>query len=203
MCLQNDGSGSEGEAWDAEDADSDGGNVDDDDEEDAKPIFLAPSEVEAQFRALWREEKAIVTRIWGRKFGLVAKTAKQEPGYALKRRGTFRGLSTASPRLPPSPAAVVVPSCLCCCSWTQFFIRSLLVPPNKFRPPQKGLTGDGVFEHVQNMFYTKALNLNASLVAAGVGSADGKAKATAATAASSDSDDDGDDGKLGMCADVR
>ena len=66
--------------------------------------------------------------------------------------------------------------------WTQFFIRSLLVPPNKFRPPQKGLTGDGVFEHVQNMFYTKALNMNAALVSAGVGGASDSKK---------DADDDG------------
>ena len=87
-------SDSEGEAWDAEDADSDGGNVDDDDEEDATPIFMAPSEVEAQFRALWREERGIVTRIWGRKFGAAA-TGKQEPGY---------GDSPVAFHCPPSPS---------------------------------------------------------------------------------------------------
>jgi hypothetical protein len=78
--------------------------------------------------------------------------------------------------------------CLWLCvlvSWSQFFIRSLLVPPNKFRPPQRGLTGDGVFEHVQNMFYTKVVNLNGSLVSAGV-----------AAAASKAAEGEDDDGKL-------
>ena len=56
--------------------------------------------------------------------------------------------------------------------WAQFFMRAVLVPPNRFRPPQHGI-GGGMFEHVQNMFYTKILTINAQLVAAGVGSATG------------------------------
>jgi hypothetical protein len=86
-----DGSGDEGAAWDSEEPESDDG--DGEDEEEAKPTFLPPSEVEAQLRALWREEKSIVTRIWGHRFGLDAKRGvAQEPGYvgtsALRRHVT-------------------------------------------------------------------------------------------------------------------
>ncbi len=81
----NSDSDNEGEAWDAVDDDDSGKHVDDDDEEDVKPIFMAASEVEAQMRALWREEKTIVARIWGRKFGLgaAAKKAQLDSGYGL------------------------------------------------------------------------------------------------------------------------
>lgn len=48
-------------------------------------------------------------------------------------------------------------------------MHAVLVPPNKFRPPQHGTSGDGMFEHVQNMFYSKILTLNGDLAKAGVG----------------------------------
>ncbi len=124
-----------GAGWDADDSEAEEVGDADDGDEDAKPVFLAPSEVEAQLRALWRVEKAVVARVWGRTF-------------ASAGAGAAAGGAT---------------------DYSQFFIRCLLVPPNKFRPPQKSTTGDGMFEHVQNMFYTKVLNFNAALVTAGVG----------------------------------
>ncbi len=66
---------------------------------------------------------------------------------------------------------------MCGARWSQFFLRAVLVPPNKFRPPQHGISG-GLYEHVQNMFYSKILTLNAELVAAGVGTPEVAAPAT-------------------------
>jgi hypothetical protein len=70
-----------------------GANSDEDEKDDAADdadadvggdIFMPPSEVEAQLRALWREEAAIVARIWGRKFGVYAQQQITSSGYVHK-----------------------------------------------------------------------------------------------------------------------
>lgn len=45
--------------------------------------------------------------------------------------------------------------------WKVFFLRALPVAPARFRPPTK--LGDATFEHPQNFYLAKVLNLNAQL----------------------------------------
>ena len=45
--------------------------------------------------------------------------------------------------------------------WQVFFLRALPVAPARFRPPTK--LGDNTFEHPQNFYLAKVLNLNAQL----------------------------------------
>ena len=91
----------------------------------SKEKYLPPLEVEAQIKAMWKEETNFLDYIWNRS------------GTAAK---VIDGVSNG---------------------WKIFFMRSLLVPPSRFRPSSK--VGDSVSEHPQNSNLVKILDANERL----------------------------------------
>eukprot|EP00898_Chlorokybus_atmophyticus_P009008 jgi/Chlat1/9108/Chrsp97S08381 len=96
-----------------------------------KPVYLTPLEVREHLRLLWKSEAETVSLIWG------AVQASTSP------------LGTGSVRLKRQSDPSV------------FFLQTVLVSPNKFRPPS--YMNDSIFEHPQNTNLAKVLNTNLQL----------------------------------------
>ena len=94
--------------------------------------YLAPLEVQARMRLLWSQHEEFLHFIWGRAMTVQAPKALQ----TLSRTRTQESGE----------------------AWRLFFVHTLLVPPNRFRPPQD--MGDMVTEHQQNLNLSKVLTLN-------------------------------------------
>jgi hypothetical protein len=65
--------------------------------------------------------------------------------------------------------------------WKHFFLRVLLVPSARFRPPTR--LGDEQYEHAQNVYLSKILRLNDTLIDLGLGTRAGAATGGAPAAA--------------------
>ena len=88
---------------------------------------MTQNEVQAQIRLLWNRDAGLLDYIWGRSI----------------RDGDLSKLHFLS-----SSDSI-------CTSWTTFFIRTLLVPPSRFRPAAK--VGEVVSDHPQNILLNKVL----------------------------------------------
>ena len=107
------------------DDDSFNSDIDGETTQDDKEKYLPPLEVEAQIKALWKEQTNFLDYVWNRS-GSNAKV--------------INGISNG---------------------WKIFFMRSVLVPPSRFRPAAK--VGDVVSEHPQNSSLAKILDANERL----------------------------------------
>eukprot|EP00854_Cymbomonas_tetramitiformis_P018706 gene18706-22333_t len=100
---------------------------------DPSPKFLTPSQVKDIMDLLWKNERQFLELLWGCE------------GVSLQGGSTGVGTGFSAPKSPHI-----------------FFIQSLLVTPNRFRPPSK--VGDVVSEHAQNTALIAILEANGQLV---------------------------------------
>eukprot|EP00899_Mesostigma_viride_P013846 jgi/Mesvir1/22462/Mv18493-RA.1 len=103
----------------------------------AKPKYLTPSEVEAHLLRLWSNEEAMVTLVWGGSSGSLS--ARTSAGGGKRHKG---GVDASS-------------------GCGVFFIRRVIVPPNRFRPPS--VLNGATFEHAQSVYLNKILSTNMML----------------------------------------
>ena len=103
-----------------------------------KEKYLAQNEVEAQIRLLWlRERTGLLDFIWGR----------------TRRGEDLSKLYFAQSRLAPENGPSVIAT-----SWKCFFLRTILVPPSRFRPYSH--VGDVKSDHPQNVLLAQILTSN-------------------------------------------
>ena len=124
-----------------EEEDDDDGTEDDVKTKDTEKrrLFMHPSEVQEQMKLLWKNEYAFLQRVWGTKRGSSV-LARKQPSFALPLK---------IKQIPGKDGYKV------------FFMNSVAVPPNRFRPPQ--VIGGRSFEHAQNVSFAKLLKLNLRL----------------------------------------
>ena len=104
-------------------------------------LYMHPAEVQEQMKFLWANECGLLERVWGTKRGasvLEKKSSRHSFALPLKIK-----------RIPGKDGYRV------------FFMNAIAVPPNRFRPPQ--VIGGRMFEHAQNVNFSKLLKLNARL----------------------------------------
>ncbi|CAI6003852.1 unnamed protein product [Closterium sp. NIES-64] len=145
-----------------------------------RPFLMNVAEVEEHLRRLWIREPAICNALFGSHSsthshahsaaGLSPYHHKryyyqQQQGVGQQHGGGGGGGGGA----PTWPSA--------------FFLRCLLVPPNKFRPPN--IMNDMLLEHAQNVFLTKILEANLFITQIGREAAATAAAAAAGNAATS------------------
>jgi len=134
---------------------------DDDDYENTmafeKEKYLAQNEVEAQIKLLWRRDQGILDFIWGRS------TRGEDLSQLL-----FARSRVSSKKVPADSD-----------TWKCFFLRTVLVPPSRFRPYSH--VGDVKTDHPQNILLGQILTLNENI-----------AKATSDSAANKDTGDEVD-----------
>ncbi|GJP44529.1 hypothetical protein CLOM_g3917 [Closterium sp. NIES-68] len=146
-----------------------------------RPFLMNVAEVEEHLRRLWIREPAICHSLFS-----IAPTSSLSSSSASALASTLspyhhqqyyqhRGVASGVP-VSAWPSA--------------FFLRCLLVPPNKFRPPN--LIDDMLMEHPQNVFLTKILEANLFITQIGRDSSHAAATAAAAAASGADADGDGD-----------
>ena len=104
----------------------------------SQPKFLTPTEAREMMRRIWTQNADVIAHIF--------------PGgtHALREPS----LASQSDKAPTK----TVPS-----TWRDFFIQTIPVAPNRFRPANN--VGDMVYEHPQNTILVKILNGNLDLVA--------------------------------------
>jgi DNA-directed RNA polymerase I subunit RPA1 len=100
---------------------------------DSPDKYFTPMEVEAQMQLLWRRQSEILNFIWLR-------CCSESVGF--RRAISTEELKTAE-------------------AWKLFFMRIILMPPNKFRPA--AVVADRVSEHPQNQYLRKILEENSKL----------------------------------------
>ena len=138
-------------------ADTSGDNRDEDEEEEAKhdrkrpasslnPTFLTPTEVKEIARRLWEINAPLLDLIYP------ADTARRH-----QRRQ--KGIGRAAAAVVSAPPATR--------GYKAFFVQTVPVAPNRFRPVNH--VGDQTYEHAQNTLLAKLINGNLDLLAAGAG----------------------------------
>jgi DNA-directed RNA polymerase I subunit RPA1 len=121
--------------------------------------YLAPIEVEARMKLLWKNQGEILDFIWTR---------------ALMRKknlhANHRALKEAASKQEPIVEVAVVDGGSSSDAWKMFFMRCVLVPPSRFRPAAD--MGEMKVEHAQNITLAKVLQNNEKIknLMAGVGS---------------------------------
>lgn len=93
--------------------------------------YLAPSEVEAQIKLLWQNQGDMLNYIWRRNVAAYRRNSLASSSGATKEDSEY---------------------------WRVFFVRAVLVPPNRFRPMAK--VGEAVSPHPQSIHLTRILQLN-------------------------------------------
>jgi DNA-directed RNA polymerase I subunit RPA1 len=127
--------------------------------------YLAPIEVEARMRLLWKNQGEILDFIWTR--ALMRKKSLHANHRALK--------EAASKAEQPSEEVPVVDGGSSSDAWKMFFMRCVLVPPSRFRPAAD--MGEMKVEHAQNITLAKVLQNNEKIknLMAGVGASNNDA----------------------------
>ena len=116
----------------------------------AQPKFLTPTEAREMMRRIWNQNAEVLGYIFP---GGGANGSKKGSGLSSLASGT----KSESDRSNLNNAKTA-PS-----SWKDFFIQTIPVAPNRFRPANN--VGDMVYEHPQNTVLVKILNGNLDLVA--------------------------------------
>ena len=114
-------------------------NADDSEEEgearySEKDKYLAPFEVEARMKLLWKSHHEYLDFVWGR--------------VSLRAAAIFKK------SVLPEHSTL----------WRIFFMKTVLVPPSRFRPPSD--LGDMQAEHPQNIHLSKVLTINERIMKA-------------------------------------
>lgn len=140
--------------------DNAGGDEDDDEEGGGsrapKPRFMPASEVAAQMQLLWEQESELLRRVF--------MPVKQD-GTLQRHKATVKGQPTHQRQQQQQNAGHAD-------GWRNLFLRVLSIPPPRFRPPTK--LGDQQFEHPQNIYLSKIIRLNDTLVDLGLGTRTGR-----------------------------
>eukprot|EP00599_Poterioochromonas_sp_BG-1_P015385 CAMPEP_0173163672 /NCGR_PEP_ID=MMETSP1105-20130129/20063_1 /TAXON_ID=2985 /ORGANISM="Ochromonas sp., Strain BG-1" /LENGTH=1735 /DNA_ID=CAMNT_0014083779 /DNA_START=216 /DNA_END=5426 /DNA_ORIENTATION=- len=95
--------------------------------------YLAPLEVEAQIKLLWQQHTEFLNFIWTRSL--------------RKEKGGSSGFTSAELKSYDA--------------WKIFFMRNVIVTPNKFRPAS--IVGESMSEHPQNIHLKKIIEVNSQI----------------------------------------
>jgi DNA-directed RNA polymerase I subunit RPA1 len=96
--------------------------------------YLAPLEVEAQIKLLWQNHQEFLNFIWTR---------------GIHKTNNSTASNSLSIDIKTYPG------------WSIFFLKTVIVPPNKFRPAS--IVGEQLSEHPQNLHLKKILELNSTI----------------------------------------
>ena len=121
-------------------------------EEKKKDAYLPPMEVEAIVELLWRYHPEIMDFIWSRATG----------GSALAGGDSVYGALNSIAKKSTDSKHHNNSSKMNSNGWRIFFLRCVLVPPNRFRPAAH--IGDSVSDHPQNVHLTNIIETNQLIV---------------------------------------
>ncbi|KAG1672823.1 hypothetical protein FOA52_004627 [Chlamydomonas sp. UWO 241] len=105
---------------------------------DFAPKYMTPLEAEETMKRLWTNEAALLTHLYAAEVG----------SLDMRRASGACGRSVVAVSMPKGDEAQ---------GYHMFFLRTLPIAPNKFRPPSK--VGEEMFEHAQNVTLAKVLTM--------------------------------------------